>query len=310
MGRGTGLVTIADSRAADALKKRVVALLNTASGGVDIHAEARARDIFGAAGLDHAEVVSVHPADIDAAIAQATADADVVVVLGGDGTIRAAAARCARFEGFLIPLPGGTMNMLPRALYGARPWAQALADTLANPEIHPVSGGQAGGHAFFVAAIMGAPTLWADAREALRAGRVAEAARRAVTAARRSYSEPLKYVFGDDLRGGAEAVAVVCPLISRAMNEDELMLEAAAIDPETAGATLRLGLHALFDDWRSDPTVTIAKVRSLSVTGHGQVPVILDGERMRMGRRVNISFTPLAFRALVPARAEAPATLP
>jgi hypothetical protein len=36
------------------------------------------------------------------------------------------------------------------------------------------------------------------------------------------------------------------------------------------------------------------------------VPVILDGERVRMGRRVEIEFTPLAFRSLVPARSDSP----
>jgi diacylglycerol kinase family enzyme len=303
-------VTIVDSRAADALKKRVVAILNTASGGWDAHAEARTKEIFAQASLPHAEVISAAPSEIEDAIDHAVASANVLVVLGGDGTIRSAASKCAGFPGFLMPLPGGTMNMLPHALYGARTWPQALTDTLANPEIHPVSGGQAGGHAFFVAALMGAPTLWADAREALRAGRVLEAAKRAVTAMRRSRAEPLEYVFSDTLHGGAEAVAVVCPLISKVMDENEPVLEAAAIDPETAGEALRLGFHALFDGWRQDPTVKRAKVRSLSVTGHGRVPVILDGERIRMGRRVNISFTPQAFRALVPGHPEVPPAPP
>jgi diacylglycerol kinase family enzyme len=299
-------MTVGESRPVDALKGRIVAILNTASGGWNIHADAQMKDIFRGAGLPHAEVASVPPGEIEGALDRAVAGADVLVVLGGDGTLRAAAAKCANFAGFLIPLPGGTMNMLSHALYGPKPWAQALADTLANPRAHNVSGGQAGGHGFFVAALLGAPTLWADAREALRAGHLVEAAKRAVTAARRSYAEPLEYAFGATLSGGAEAVAVVCPLISKVMSEDEPMLEAAAIDTETAGATLRLGFHALFDDWRGDPDVKRAKVRSLSVSGHGRVPVMLDGERIKMGRRVDISFTPLAFRALVPADPEAP----
>ncbi|MGI9169433.1 MAG: diacylglycerol kinase family lipid kinase, partial [Caulobacteraceae bacterium] len=114
-------------------------------------------------------------------------------------------------------------------------------------------------------------------------------------------SEPLDYEFGDAARGSAEAVAVVCPLISKVMNEDERSLEAAALDPETAAGLLRLGFHALFDDWRQDPNVTRAKVKRLRVTGHGRVPVMVDGERVRLGRVVDIVFTPLAFRALVPA---------
>ena len=194
-------MTTADSRAAAALKGRIVAILNSASGGWDPQAAARTRAIFEAAGFTHAEVTDVSPDQVEGALGRAVTAADVLVVLGGDGTIRSAAARCAGFAGFLMPLPGGTMNMLPHALYGARTWPQALADTLANPGIHEVSGGQADGQPFFVAALLGSPTLWADAREALRAGRLAEAFQRAVTAARRSYAEPLRYQFGDTLRG-------------------------------------------------------------------------------------------------------------
>ncbi len=297
-------MTSVDNPVAAALSKRVVTVLNTASGGWDAHTEAHAREIFAAAGLAHAQIISVAPAEIDAALTQAVATSEVLAVLGGDGTIRSAAAKCAAFSGYLLPLPCGTMNMLPKALYGARPWPQALADTLADPVAHEVSGGMAGEHAFFVAALLGAPTLWADAREEMRAGHLLEAAKRSVTAARRSLSEPLEYDFGEGARGRAEAVAVVCPLISKVMSEDERMLEAAAIDPETAAQALRLGFHALFDDWRRDPKVTRAKVRRLRVIGHGRVPVIVDGERVRMGRIVDIAFTPKAFCALAPAASE------
>ncbi|MBA3811329.1 MAG: NAD(+)/NADH kinase [Caulobacteraceae bacterium] len=291
-----------DQRAAEALNKRVVAVLNSGSGSCNEESEARANAIFAQAGLPHAVVTRVEPAKIDAALDEAIAHADVLVVLGGDGTIRTAADKCRASKIFLLPLPGGTMNMLPKALYGQRAWPEALADTLADSEVHEVSGGKAGDHGFFVAAMLGAPTLWADAREAVRGGRLVEAVKRSITAARRGMSEPLDYQFGEALRGSAEAVVVVCPLISKVMSEDERCLEAAALDPDAAGL-FRLGFHALFDDWRADESVSRAKVRQVVVTGHGRVPVILDGEKTRMGRRVEISFTPVAFRALVPGAA-------
>lgn len=288
-------------RAVEALHKRLVAVVNTASGSAHAGSEAEIKTIFQTAGLGHADVICVGPDQIDEALSRGVANADVLVVLGGDGTIRSAAEKCAGGAVLLVPLPGGTMNMLPKALYGERPWAQALADTLADPQSHDVSGGMAGEHAFFVAALLGAPTLWADAREALRDANVIEAAKRSITAARRSLTEPLEYVFGDTMRGSAEAVAVVCPLISKVMDEAERGLEAAAVDTVTAGEALRLGFHALFDDWRDDPAVKRAKVKTITVTGHGRVPVMVDGEKMHMGRVVDIRFTPLAFRALVPA---------
>jgi diacylglycerol kinase family enzyme len=300
-----------DDAAQDAavLHGRLVAVLNTASGSVTARAEQDVRTIFDAAGLTHGEVICAAPAELEATLDAAVRRADVLVVLGGDGTIRTAAEKSEEGRNILIPLPGGTMNMLPRALYGARDWRQALTDTLAAPEIHPVSGGRAGPHAFFVAALVGAPTLWADARESLRAGHFLEAGRRSVTAIRRGMSEPLDYVFDTAMTGSAEAVAVMCPLVSKIMHEDERKLEAAAIDTRSAAELLRLGVTTLFSDWRTDPSVISCKVVRVSITGHGRVPVILDGERVKMGRRVDIAFTPLAFRALVPAHAGEPATI-
>ncbi|HWE99931.1 MAG TPA: diacylglycerol kinase family protein [Caulobacteraceae bacterium] len=288
------------------LHGNVTAVLNVASGSVGPKASAEMEAIFDAAGMAQARVVSVDPAGLDNALDEAVADCDLLVVLGGDGTIRTAAEKCGQGRSYLMPLPGGTMNMLPKALYGARDWKAALADTLAAPEVHCVSGGRAQGHAFFVAALAGAPTLWADAREALRSWKIGEAARRSITALRRSLSEPLTYAFDEGPQGSAEAVAVMCPLVSRAMDEDERSLEAAAIDAKTAGDALRLGFNSLFDDWRNDPAVSRAKVRRVNVTGHGRVPLILDGERVRLGRSVDIQFTALAFKALIPAISDQP----
>src|SRR5665213_3017809 len=298
-----------DRLAVEALAGRVVAVLNTGSGSCDAHSEGEALAIFAEADLGHAQVFCVPPPESEAALANAVADADVLVVLGGDGTIRSAAEKCRGLATFLVPLPGGTMNMLPKALYGALAWREALKAVLAAPGVHHVSGGSAGRHSFFVAAILGAPTLWADAREAVREGHIVEAAKRSVTAARRSLSEPLEYEFGDSLAGSAEVVAVVCPLISRAMGEEERAFEAAAFDPTTAAEAFRLGFHALFDDWRDDPSVSRVKTRRVRVTGHGRVPTILDGEKVRLGRTVDLVFNPLAFRALTPLQLAGPAAL-
>jgi diacylglycerol kinase family enzyme len=288
-------------RLAQALAGRVAAVINTASGGCDADAAATMQDLLDEAGLSATRVEAVGAEGIAATIEQAARAAEVLFILGGDGTIRTAVEACRSGRVLLAPLPGGTMNMLPRALYGDLAWPEVLRAILASPRVRPIGGGRAENRLFFVAALLGAPTLWADAREALRAGRLAEAARRAVTAARRSFSEPLGYAFGGVLTGSAEAVAVVCPLISKAMDEGDGRLEAAAIDTRTAADALRLGFHAVFDDWRADPAVVRTKVRWARVSAHGPVPVILDGEKVRMGRQVTLEYVPVAFRALVPA---------
>ncbi len=283
-----------------ALHRKVIAVLNIGSGGCDAQSSQRVEAIFQSADLPAAEVIAVAPEEIDAALRDAAARADVVVVLGGDGTIRTAATRCGEAGRLLVPLPGGTMNMLPKGLYGDLAWDKVLTDVLAAPEIRDVSGGQANGQAFFCAAVLGAPSLWADAREAVRKGHPVEAVQKSVTAIRRS-SESLDYCIGDQPRISTEAVVVICPLIAKDMNAEDRSLEVAALEPMAAGGMFGLAFRAVFDDWRNDPSVTLAKVKSVRVYGHGRVPVILDGEKAIMGRSVTVTFTPLAFRAIVPA---------
>ena len=289
-----------DIDARDWLNKTVIAVTNTGSGSVNADSAARMSEIFAQAGLPNATVVSVGPQDIDGALVEAVDKADVLVVLGGDGTIRSAADKCGAAGKLIIPLPGGTMNMLPHALFGNLSWEAALTATLASPRIRDVSGGSVGGQPFFCAAILGAPALWADAREALREGQLAEAAKRSLTAVRRS-SELLDYQLGQGVSGEAAAVAIICPLVSNALDAHEPSLEAAALRPVEAGEMFRLAFHSIFDDWRQDPSVTLARVTSVTVSGHGRVPVILDGEKVYMGRVVKVSFVPVAFRALIPA---------
>ena len=284
----------------EALGGRVVAVFNTASGSCDASSETAARKIFSEAGLSDVSIQMVGPSEVGEALKIAVANADVLVVLGGDGTIGSAASLCGDAGPYLIPLPGGTMNMLPKALYGPGNWQDALQATLADPELKNVSGGEAEGHRFFCAAILGAPSLWADAREAVREGHLLEAAQKAVTAARRSLSDAIEYEFGDK-KGSAEAVAVICPLISQDMDCDEPALEAVALDPSTAAGLFGLAFHAAFDGWRKDTSVTRAKVKCVDVRAHGDIPVILDGEKVQIDREVKITFIPTAFRAIVPA---------
>lgn len=291
------------SDARTALQGRVVAVFNTASGSCDPESEGQAQQIFDDAGLA-VEIHVVDPDGIGAALEAAAAEADVLVVLGGDGTIGSAATLCGETGPYLIPLPGGTMNMLPKALYGTADWQSALKAALAEPEIRAVSGGAAEGHRFYCAAILGAPSLWADAREAVRDGDLIEAAKRAVTATRRSLSDAIDYEFGG-ISGSADAVAVICPLISQAMDADEPSLEAVALDPSTAAGLFGLAFHAAFDGWRNDTSVTRAKVKTIEVRAHGEIPVIFDGEKVEIHRHVAITFLPVAFRAIVPAAAQA-----
>jgi diacylglycerol kinase family enzyme len=64
----------------------------------------------------------------------------------------------------------------------------------------------------------------------------------------------------------------------------------------------RLAFHAVFEEWRRDPSVTLARVKRVRVSGHGRVPGILDGEKVRLGRTVNLTFVASACRVIVAER--------
>jgi diacylglycerol kinase family enzyme len=280
---------------------RIGALLNTSSGSCDAQSEPQLKAILDEAKLTPVALRCVPGAELDGALAALiAAPVDVMIVLGGDGTIRTAAEKCGAAGITLIPLPGGTMNMLPRALYGARSWQVALAQTLAQPHVTKVGGGHVEGHQFFCAGIFGAASLWAEAREAIRENRLWQGLRRAVAAYRRTFSRKVRYRFGPGRSGTSTAVAVICPLISLALPSDEPALEAVALELHDAREAFRLALNAVFADWRADPGVSTSATPLVQITSRRPIPAILDGEMVRLGPAAEIRFVPHCFSALVP----------
>lgn len=287
-------------------------VINPASGGVGPRAQAEFEALLNETGHE-ANVVCAEPAEIEQALKTAVAaKPDVLLVLAGDGTARAAATLCGPSGPMLAPLAGGTMNMLPYAIYGKRPWQAALVDILQDGVEKTIGGGKVGDHEFYVAAILGAPALWAHAREAVRAGKLRRAIDGARYAYRRAFSTRLQFSLDDGTRQSAEAVNLMCPLVSRALKEEEQALEADALDPHGAAEAFRLGFRTLlsefYGDWRDDPAVTARRCKAGRVSASGHIPALLDGEPVRLPRSVTFQFVPGAFRALAPRPAEPDAT--
>jgi diacylglycerol kinase family enzyme len=280
---------------------RIGVLLNESSGSCDAASEASLLEILRKAGASAVEVRCVESGGLEAALdhmAQATLD--LLIVLGGDGTIRTAAEKCGAAGITLVALPGGTMNMLPHALYGQRNWQTALADTLANPRIVSVSGGAVGNHLFFCAGIFGSPSLWSGAREEIRENHLRNAFRSALHAYHRTFSRHVRYRFGDAKTGSSTAVAVLCPLISSALTAEAPMFEAVALKLNDVRGAFRLAWYAVFSTWRADPSVERSAVTMVTVSSRGRIPAILDGEAVQLPKAVTIRFAADCFKVLVP----------
>lgn len=283
----------------DLRSMRVAALLNTSSGSCDASSRPALLSILDEAGIAPTTVWDVAGSEVDQALDATTqAAVDVLIVLGGDGTIRSAAQRSDQAGPLLVPLPGGTMNMLPKALYGVRSWQEALADTLKAPVVQPVHGGQVGAHRFFVAGVFGSASLLAKARESIRDGDFVGALGKGVAAVKQALGHELGYRFEGQTASKAEAVVVMCPL-PPPQDDLDVLLEAA--DIEGAGDAVRLAVMSAFRDWRADQTVTHARLQSLEISSDDPIPAILDGERFTLGRSERVTRVRQAFNALRPA---------
>lgn len=287
----------------DVSQKKVAAIINISSGGCDSESEAEMLQILERAGVTGCKTWCGASDQIQRVFLEAaTHKPEVLVVLGGDGTIRTAAEVCIKTGIYLIPLPGGTLNVLPRALYGDSSWQEALHETLANPSTKELSGGRVGDKIFFVAAVVGAPGLWMEAREAIREGEILNAVRKAGVAVEAMFDTNIQYFISQKVSGEAEVVAVICPLVSEQLSDSEQTLEAAAIDVENATELLGLATAAAFGKWRHHESVTLTKTHLVTVRSKKDIPLFLDGERVKVGNEAEISFAPRAVNVIVPKR--------
>lgn len=279
--------------------RRVEIVVNPLSGGVGVEAAPEVERIMRRFACE-SRVVEVHPPRVEKALEEALAEKpDLLIVLAGDGTARAAAAMAGPSGPLIAPLPGGTMNMLPKALYGTGDWREALHLTLRQGAPRAVQGGSVDGRPFYVAAILGSPALWAPAREAVRERKPRLAFLYAKRALRRAFSTRVRFKLDDGEFQRGEALALLSPLVSKAMDRPD-GLEAALLDPASAAQAIRLAATAVIGDWRDDKAVETRVVRTARVWSRRPIPAILDGEPVQLDKEVAVEFLPEAFRALAP----------
>jgi len=282
---------------------RIIMLVNSLSGGVGPRAAEEAEAILANYSCE-STVTALEPGQFDQQI-QGALDAkpDVLFVLAGDGTAGTIASRAGPDGPLIAPLPGGTMNMLPRALYGTADWKAALKLALEEGAPQDVAGGEVSDgtikQAFYCAAILGSPALWAPAREAMRTGKLRLAWTYGRRALKRAFTGRLRFSLDGRPDRRAEALVLISPMISRVMEEDT-GLEAAAMNPSDAVEAFRMAAHAVLSDWRQDPAVTTRSIRRASVRARSRIPAVIDGEPVLLKHMAEIRFIRRAFRALAP----------
>ena len=214
---------------------------------------------------------------------------DVLIVWGGDGTI-ACALRQAGPEGpAVLPLPGGTMNLLPLRVLGEDGMQEGILDrALEGGQIRAMPCGEIiGGERFFVAAMIGDLTRLAHSREALREGKILEAAEIVHDGSALALKSNLSW------RAPGRRSQTATALTVNINPETPGVLEVATIDPDNLLELARISFDMVRDGWRKAESIQISDASAVEVSliEARAISLTLDGELMDLP-------SPLRFRRI------------
>ena len=198
---------------------------------------------------------------------------DLLLVWTGDGTINAAARSAAGWNGAILPLPGGTLNLLSKALHGDRPAPRILTDALMGKgRRRPVPTIRSAGGEAFITIVAGPATHWAEVRETMRQEGLLEAGRAAPDALEAMMNAPGVRVAGH----GKAYPAVILTPTGAGVRADGILTE-GTID------VLRHGLAWLGGDFRDGPSEEIAQGETIVLESDAPISLEYDGELAETG---------------------------
>ncbi|MBC2664567.1 diacylglycerol kinase [Novosphingobium flavum] len=267
-------------------------VVNRASGSFSPELVEAVQAALAGAGRPPARVVEAQEGKVSPGLLD-SAGVDTLVVMAGDGTVNGVATALEGWGGALLVLPGGTANLLARALHGEED-APAIAARIAGMrrQRRPCirwSGGTA-----LVEVLAGPGAEWSEVREGLREGAIAPIAEKAAKAIRESTSGAM--------------VALVDPPLGNPAGYRGLRLglsgEAMAVEgygAETLADYFKQGLALLRRNFREGPhddlgTHGAVLCRSLGREG---LALMVDGEKREGGRQERFSLAPFALDLLV-----------
>lgn len=220
------------------------------------------------AGAPLAATFELPTGDIPDAAALRAEHIDLLIVWTGDGTINAAARKAARWDGAILPLPGGTLNLLSKALHGDRPAPAILADALADKGARrPIPTVRSDRGEAFITVVAGPATHWAEVRETMRQDGLLEAGRAAPDALEAMMTAP-----GVRVAGKSRAYPAVILTPTTAGIRAEGILTEGTVD------VLRHGLAWLGGDFRDGPSEPLATAETIILESDAPISLEYDGE--------------------------------
>ena len=200
-----------------------------------------------------------------------------LAVFAGDGTISDYLARLERegWRGAVLPLPGGTQNLLCTEMFGQRSAAE-IAAMLINGELQHTRRHclRCGEHTALSEILLGPGARWADVREDLREGEVGEMLSKSVEITKESYAGPMVWV-AEPRIGRKEGY----PGLHLSIQAGEMTVRGYHMD--NLAEWLQQGLAILKRDFRDgayDELGALERLRCRSTDRTG-IDLMVDGER-------------------------------
>ncbi len=252
---------------------RVWLILNRASRSVRDDWESMLTQAFETRGCAIAGLTDFPAYDLPAPADLVSADVDVVAVAAGDGTINAVAHRLNDWDGILLVLPGGTMNLLAKTLHGdALP--EAIIEAIGNPpEARPIPTVDAGNHRAVVGAIIGPAASWVHTREAVRKGRWGKLSRAVRLAYTKSLSRSVHIRRGARRSRGYRAIFI---------HPSQTSLSVVKISASGWTDGVRLGFTYLTGTWETTRGVETEETAELVLAEREPVSALFDGEPLKL----------------------------
>lgn len=266
--------------------------VNAASGSNNDAAIRAVTEAFAAAGSPPRRVIDIAEGGPPEPRELVEGGVDRLAIFAGDGTTNAVATALEGWNGQVLVLPGGTANLLARALHGERDAAAIIHDLSRLRPLRRACIRTSQGTAL-IEVLAGPGATWSDVREGLREGDLPGIAASTATAIRQSTAGPM--------------VAIVEPALGRPEGYSGVRLEAAAggmlvegYGGETVADYLRQGLALLRRDFRQGPHEDLGAARDILCRSQGDGPIelMIDGERRTGAREERFSLAELAVDLL------------
>lgn len=270
----------------DALRRPAL-VCNSQSGSYDAARQQWIVERFAAADNPLVANYCLPDADIPTPERLAADGVDTLVIWAGDGTINAAVAALAGWDGSLLALPGGTLNLLVKQLHGERDLEAILEDCLAGRarRAFPPSVACDAGRAM-VNMLAGPTTIWAEVREHVRQREIATAAALVPEAFEESVAgDPVR--MADDAR---EFQAISMTPLDAGVVVDGLYADSAPL-------LLRHAIAWVGGDFRDGPRERLTIRPAVTIASDSPIGLLIDGEQAEGGARMRfvVEPAPVAF---------------